>query len=37
MAILYAVFKAINKLVLDNSDKEYRSISSFYVYQSNDG
>lgn len=37
IVLVYGILKAINKLVLDNSDKEYRSISSFYVYQSNDG
>lgn len=37
VVIVYSILKAINKLILDNSEKEYRSISSFYVYQSNDG
>ncbi|WP_288317681.1 hypothetical protein [Xylanibacter caecicola] len=37
ITIIYGIFKAINKLILDNSESEYRSISSFYVYQSNDG
>lgn len=36
IVIIYGILRAINKLILDNSDKEYRSISSFYVYQSND-
>lgn len=37
ITIIYRILKAINKLVLDNSNREYRSISSFYVYQSKDG
>lgn len=37
IVLICRIVKAINKLVLDDSDKEYRSISSFYVYQSNDG
>lgn len=35
--LIFGILRAINKLILDNSDKEYKSISSFYVYQSNDG
>ena len=34
--IIYKILKAINKLLLDNSDTEYRSISSFYSYQAID-
>lgn len=37
MILIYGILRAINKVILENSDKEYRSISSFYVYQSNDG
>ena len=37
IVILYGILKVINKLLHDNSEKEYRGISSFYVYQSNDG
>ena len=35
--IVIGILRAINKLVLNNSEKEYRGISSFYSYQSNDG
>ena len=37
IAIVFGILRAINKLILDNSDKEQRGISSFYVHQSNDG
>lgn len=37
LALVYGILKAINKLILDNSDREYRGISSFFVYQSGDG
>lgn len=37
IVLIYGILKAINKLILDNSDREYRGISSFYVYQSNNG
>jgi len=35
--LICGIFRAINKLVQDYSDREYRSISSFYNFQSNDG
>lgn len=37
MVLVYGIMRAINRIILDNSSKEYRRISSFYVYQSNDG
>ncbi len=37
LLIIYKILKTINRLILENSDKEYRSISSFYIYQSKDG
>lgn len=35
--IVYRILKAINKVLHDNSKEEYKRISSFYVYQTNDG
>lgn len=37
VALIYGILRAINKIILENSDKEYKSISTSYVYQSKDG
>ena len=35
--LLYGILRGINKVVLDNSDEDYRRISSFCIFQSHDG
>lgn len=37
MSVFYGVLKTMDKIILEHSDKEYRAISSFYVYHSKDG
>ena len=37
MILIYGILKAINKTILENSDKEYKSISTSYVFCSKDG
>ena len=37
IVLIYGILKAINKMVLDNSEKEYKSIATSYIYQSKDG
>lgn len=37
VVLIWGILRAINKVVLDNSDKEYKSISTTYVYHSKDG
>lgn len=37
IVLILGILRAIDKIILDNSDKEYKSISTSYVYQSKDG
>ncbi len=37
IVLLYGILKAINKTILENSEKEYKSISTSYVFYSKDG
>lgn len=37
LGLLYAIYRGINKLILESSEKEYRSISSFYTFECTDG
>ena len=37
LLLLYSVFLALRKLIIDHSDHEYRGISSFYTFECKDG
>lgn len=37
IALIWGILKAINRVILENCDKEYKSISTSYVYHSEDG
>lgn len=36
-ALIYGILRGINKVISDNSAEDYRRISSFCIFQSNDG
>lgn len=37
LALFFVIYRGINKLILESSEKEYRSISSFYTFECIDG
>lgn len=36
-AIIWGILRGINRVILDNSEKDYKSIYTSYIYQSKDG
>lgn len=37
LVITYGIVRGINKMIMDNSNEEYKRIASFFIFQSNDG